>query len=215
MLIQWKTIDLAEWERRHIHAWFKELDFPYSVLGFDLDVSKFVPFLKQQDLSLYVSMIYAVCRTCNAIPAFKQRMRGDEVIEHERVHVNYTVPFGEESFGIKVVPYEPSFAEFYKAAQATPMLDPYSSLQKANGVRDHFVYMSSFHWAPFTHLVQPITKDSGSIPRIVWGKYTQKESGWVMPVSIQTHHSLVDGLHIAKFLAHLQGLLNEPEAVFV
>jgi chloramphenicol O-acetyltransferase type A len=32
-----------------------------------------------------------------------------------------------------------------------------------------------------------------------------------MPLSIEVHHALMDGLHVAKFVKQLQGYFNEPE----
>lgn len=34
-----------------------------------------------------------------------------------------------------------------------------------------------------------------------------------MPVSVQTHHSFVDGIHIGRFADVLQAYLDNPECV--
>ena len=34
-----------------------------------------------------------------------------------------------------------------------------------------------------------------------------------MPLGVQAHHALVDGIHFGKFYDKVQGYLNRPEAV--
>jgi len=44
---------------------------------------------------------------------------------------------------------------------------------------------------------------------IDWGKYYEKDGKTLMPVSIQAHHSFVDGLHIGQFVDVLQKYLDK------
>ena len=45
-----------------------------------------------------------------------------------------------------------------------------------------------------------------------WGKFYKKNGRMVMPVSVQAHHSFVDGLHIGQFADLLQKYLDEYES---
>ena len=49
----------------------------------------------------------------------------------------------------------------------------------------------------FTHARKPAKEDS--VPKIVFGKYTKKNDSVKMPVSVEVHHSLMDGIHVGKF----------------
>ena len=42
-----------------------------------------------------------------------------------------------------------------------------------------------------------------------WGKYYEKDGKVMIPISVQAHHSFVDGLHIGQFVEQLQKCLNE------
>ena len=50
-------------------------------------------------------------------------------------------------------------------------------------------------------------KDNAT-PLFDWGKYYEKAGRIVMPVSVQLHHSFVDGIHIGKFVDLLQEYLD-------
>ncbi len=47
-------------------------------------------------------------------------------------------------------------------------------------------------------------KKDNAAPLFDWGKYYEKDGQIVMPVSVQAHHSFVDGIHIGKFADKLQ-----------
>ena len=52
----------------------------------------------------------------------------------------------------------------------------------------------------------------GAIWRVIdWGKYDEKDGRIMMPLSVQAHHSFVDGIHIGKFAEKIQDYLNCAE----
>ena len=46
-------------------------------------------------------------------------------------------------------------------------------------------------------------------PLFDWGKYYEKDGKVMIPISVQAHHSFLDGLHIGQFVEQLQKFLNE------
>ncbi|MEO1727250.1 MAG: CatA-like O-acetyltransferase, partial [Bacteroidota bacterium] len=50
-----------------------------------------------------------------------------------------------------------------------------------------------------------------SVPKITFGGYRREGEHIQMPVSVEVHHGLMDGLHVARFLERLQGYYDEPE----
>ena len=51
-------------------------------------------------------------------------------------------------------------------------------------------------------------KKDNATPLFDWGKYYEKDGKIVMPVSVQAHHSFVDGIHIGQFADRLQEYLE-------
>lgn len=78
---------------------------------------------------------------------------------------------------------------------------------------DALIYYSVIPWISFTsfsHARNYSTRES--IPKIVLGKITEQNNSLTMPVSVEVHHSLMDGLHVGKYFKLLQEILNEPSA---
>lgn len=45
-------------------------------------------------------------------------------------------------------------------------------------------------------------------PFLIWGRYRKKCLRYKLPISIQFHHTQMDGAHAGKFLANLQEVIN-------
>jgi chloramphenicol O-acetyltransferase type A len=52
-----------------------------------------------------------------------------------------------------------------------------------------------------------------SIPRFAWGRYFQESGTWKMPLSVQGHHAVMDGIHMGKYYETVQDYLHHPEVV--
>jgi chloramphenicol O-acetyltransferase type A len=101
----------------------------------------------------------------------------------------------------------PEFADFYRTAQAATN-QTFSPVDEVED--DHWVFMSCLPWIQFTHVVQPTHRVTGSIPRLIWGRYYQQDGRWKLPLTVQVHHGLVDGWHMAQFLQRFEALLDAP-----
>ena len=76
--------------------------------------------------------------------------------------------------------------------------------------RDDLIHFSVLPWISFTsvsHARRLGTNDS--VPKIMFGKHYEAGERRRMPVSIEAHHSLVDGLHVGRFFARFQALLDD------
>ena len=49
-----------------------------------------------------------------------------------------------------------------------------------------------------------------SIPRISWGKYFEESGKIKLPLSVQAHHALVDGIHVGQYFNTIQEILDDP-----
>jgi len=52
-------------------------------------------------------------------------------------------------------------------------------------------------------------KKDNATPLFDWGKYYGKNGRMVLPISVQAHHSFVDGIHIGKFADSLQKYMDD------
>ena len=69
---------------------------------------------------------------------------------------------------------------------------------------------SPMPWVTYTHISHTNSgKKDNATPLFDWGKYYEKGGRILIPISIQSHHSFVDGIHIGQFVDALQKFFDE------
>jgi chloramphenicol O-acetyltransferase type A len=85
-----RTIDLSTWPRREHFLKFIGFSYPHFNLCADLDLSIFLPAIKERGISPTVAVIYLIARVANELPEFRWRIHGEQVVEHEiELSANY------------------------------------------------------------------------------------------------------------------------------
>jgi chloramphenicol O-acetyltransferase type A len=206
-----KVIDLENWERKEHYHFFKGLDYPQFNICVNLDITRFYQYIKDYRLPFFISFLFAVTQMANRIPEFRYRIRGDQVIEHEMVHPSFTVMTSKELFSFCTVDHQNNFQQFMtRTSSAMEAAKTQVSLTDEPG-RDDLLYISCIPWVSFTSVTHPIHMNpADSIPRITWGKYFEEYNKLKMPLSVQGHHALIDGLHVGWYINDLQGMIDEP-----
>ena len=209
-----RQIDMDNWHRRTHYELFRSMDFPHFSLTIRLDLTNFLPYIKQRRESLTVCMMYLAAKAANRIPEFRTRIREDAVIEHEVIHPSVTILTEDELFTFCSVRYAEDFSDFAPRAReqinyvrANPSLDD-------GDWRDSLLFMTSMPWIHFTSMHHPETSVNDSVPRVAWGKYLQEGDSIKMPLNVQAHHALIDGLHVGRFFETFQFYMDQPEEAF-
>lgn len=209
-----RIIDLDTWSRRDHFEFFRTWDLPHFNLCANVDITAFYPAVKQRAVSFTVATVYVLARAANAIPEFRYRIRDTQVIEHEIVHPSTTILAGEGLFHFCTFEYAEDFTVF--APRAMDCIA--QAKTQAESIRqpepDSLLYMTSIPWVTFTSVMHPLNlKPADSIPRLAWGKFFDDGVCRKMPLSVQAHHGLVDGVHAGRFFELVQDYLHRPEWV--
>jgi chloramphenicol O-acetyltransferase type A len=206
-----RYIDLETWPRRDHFTFFSGWAYPHFSLCANVDVTAFFPAVKQRGISVTVATLYVLARAANAIPEFRQRIRGDAVVEHEIVHPGTTILINEDLFSFCMVDYDENFDSF--AARATEQIAYVKAHPTIKNVpEDNVFYSTSIPWVSFTGLMHPLDLERlDSVPRFAWGKVFEEGQSLKMPLSVQAHHALVDGVHAGRFYEKVQGILSDPD----
>jgi chloramphenicol O-acetyltransferase type A len=180
----------------------------------NVDLTAFYPALKQRGISLTVGIIYVISRTANAIPEFRHRIRAGEVVEHEIVHPSVTILVDNDLFSFCDIDYVEEFSEFAAgAARMIAYVKEHPTL-KSNAGQDDRLYMTALPWVPFTSFTHPMQlHPADSIPRFAWGKIFEEGESLKMPLSVQGHHALMDGIHMGRYYEIVQRHFQKPETV--
>jgi chloramphenicol O-acetyltransferase type A len=209
-----RKIDIQNWPRREHFELFNTFNHPHFNMCANVDLTRLHPYVKEHGFSITAAIIYVISRAANAIPEFRFRMRDGEIIEHETVSPSVTVLGENELFGFCTIDYNRDFGEFAgRAARLMAAAKEHPTLADPPG-RDDLLYMTAIPWVSFTSFTHPMKQHpADSIPRFAWGKFFE-ESGLVkLPLSVQAHHALMDGIHMARFYAEIQEYLHHPASV--
>ena len=211
---RFRRIDLDHWERREHFELFRRYGFPFFSITTNIDITPLRKALKERAPSFTVGLVYMLARAANAVPQFRQRIRENGVIEHEIVHPGLTVLCEGDVFRFCFLRYLDSFERFaLEATQGIEETRMAESLGEAPG-RDDLLYLTALPWFSFSGMTHPLLLEpSDSVPRIAWGRFQEKETRWVMPLNVQAHHALIDGVHIAKFIACLEESIKTADAI--
>ena len=78
---------------------------------------------------------------------------------------------------------------------------------------DDAIHFTVLPWASFTSFSH--ARNWGredSVPKIAFGKFTEEDKRTKLPISVEVHHALMDGLHVGRYLSQMQEALRKPEA---
>ncbi len=208
-----RILDQSNWTRRKHFAFFREWDYPHFNMCANLDLTAFNPALKKNNISFTIGLVYVITRAANAIPEFRQRIRGEQVIEHDLVHPSATILVDDDMFSFCSFDYHQDFSIFAAGALETIDAVRKNPWIEDDSDQDWLLFMSVIPWVSFTSFMHPINFPVDSIPRFAWGKFFQDGDQIKMPLSVQGHHALMDGYHMGKYFNVLQDYLHDPQPV--
>ncbi|MET2869090.1 tetratricopeptide repeat protein [Exiguobacterium profundum] len=207
-----KKIEIETWARRKHFEFFKAFDAPHFNVTANVDVTNLYTYAKESNQSFFKLFLYGAVRSANAIPELRYRIRGEEVVEHEVVHPSFTVMLDEDVFNFCAATFNEDLPTFLQEV-TTRMEQAGDEVVVGDEEPDDLLYITSVPWITFTSIMHPTHQQQhDSVPRIAWGKFERQGERLVMPLSVQAHHALVDGVHIGKYYETLQAWLDEDFA---
>ena len=206
-------LDLETWSRRDHFYFFRAYDNPYFNLCTEMDVTVLKARARErQDLSISIALFYASLAAANGVEPFRYRIRDQRVFVHREIHAGTTVLREDESFGFGYFPYRRDFHSFSNSAREELERVKGTKVLEPSAETDDLIHYSVIPWVSFTsfsHARRWNTDDS--IPKLVFGKFFERAGRWRLPVSVEVHHALMDGLHVGRFLEGFQALLDDPD----
>lgn len=198
-------IDLDTWPRGAHFKIYSAFDHPHFNMCANVDITVFRPCVKRLGTSFSIATVYMITRAANAIPEFRYRIRPGEVVEHEIVHPSTTILTAGELFSFCTFEYTPEYPRFAEQAERqVEQIRHYPTLKDTPG-RDDYLFMTAIPWVSFTSFMHPLHMHPvDSIPRFAWGKYFHEGERLKMPLSVQGHHAVMDGLHMGRFYVEIQ-----------
>jgi len=203
-----RVIDQDCWPRREQFELFKSFGFPYFSLTADVDITNYRQTLPKGG-RFTIGLVYAIAVAANAVPQFRQRIRDEDVIEFDTIHPSIIVLNDEDAFRFCVFPFRQEYEEFSKdaperieQARAAPSMFDFAD-------QDDFLFLTGLPWISFTGVMHAApTHAPDSVPRIAWGKYREVAGRIMLPLNVQVHHALIDGVHVGRFYSKVEEILG-------
>lgn len=210
-----ECLDVETWSRRELFDFFINYDNPYFNVCVQVDVTRLLAFARARSIKFSLAIHYFALRCANETEPFRYRLKDGKVLVYDVVIGGTTVLLPNESFAYAYFDYQRDFETFISGmARAVEEIRSSTGPLKPT-MRDDVIYHTTLPWISFTSFAHARTKGRGdSIPRIVFGKFSKDGARTMMPLSIEVHHALMDGLHVGHCLSRLEDALANPE-VFV
>ena len=205
-------LDLDGWKRRPHFDFFKDFDNPYFNICANVDVTALYERSRQPaGPSFFLATLYLSLAAANEIEAFRYRLRGDKVLVHDFIHANSTVLRSDGTFGFGYFELERDFRRFQELGkESLARVDAGGGELEPLADRDDMIHYSVIPWVSFTSFSHARIWGSGdSVPKLTFGRHFRSGERRQMPVSVEVHHALMDGLHVGRFFERFEELLEE------
>ena len=206
-----RVIDVESWPRREHFCLYRGFEFPHVNICVQLDITALWANRARTSASPTVILVYTITKAANRVPEMRQRIRGEQLVEHEVIHPLITVLGDDDLFGVVTLTYDACFATFAsKAAESLAKAKEGTSLnefphdQEGKFVRDDLLSITILPWAAFTGFAITRKPQVDCIPLLAFGKVQAAGDRYLLPFFVNFHHALADGLHVARFVKYIE-----------
>ncbi|MCF8204727.1 MAG: hypothetical protein K9J82_06630 [Methylotenera sp.] len=213
--MQDRDIPLADWPRRAALAHFRHMAQPAFSVTAPVDVTGLRERAARHGATPWLAYHHAALEAANAVDGMRQTLidEGTGVREFATIHASTTVLRDDGSFGFLTLPRDPTLADFAaRAKQNLPRVrSARGDLFKADDPGDvrveTLVHMTALPWFAFTAFTHARGQGDDR-PKIAFGRFTPQGERLLMPVAVDVHHALCDGVHVGRFFEVFQAQLD-------
>jgi chloramphenicol O-acetyltransferase type A len=207
-------LDVAHWARREVFEFFRNFDKPYFNICGRVDVTRLLEVLRlRPNIGVSLAYHYFALRIANDIEPFRYRLREGKVLVHDVIHGATTVLLPNETFTFAYFDYQENFETFLSGAErAVNEARSGAAGFKPRENDDDMIHFTVLPWVSFTsfsHARNWAREDS--VPKISFGKFFVENGRTLLPISVEVHHALMDGLHVGRYLSRLEEIMAAPE----
>jgi chloramphenicol O-acetyltransferase type A len=204
-------IDQQNWPRQGHYQLYRGFEFAHVNITVQIDITELWEKRALVGGSPTLSLVYIVTRAANRLPEFRQRIRGEEIVEHEIVHPLVTVLGANDLFGVVTLAYDDHFPSFASAAaeklakaKENVSMDEFPHDPEGKFPRDDLLSITILPWLVFTGFAITRKPSFDCIPLLAIGKVQANNERFLLPFYMNFHHALADGLHAARFVKYIE-----------
>jgi len=208
-----RYLDISSWQRRELFDFFLHFDKPYFNICVQLDVTKMMELRQRINFSPFLAYHYLALLVANEIEPFRYRLRNGRVLVHDVINGGSTLLLPNDTFSFVYFDFHrdfPTFAQETNAAIQTVLSG--DGTLRARDDHDGLIHFTTLPWVSFTSFSH--ARNWGredSVPKIAFGRFTRTHEHVFLPMSVEVHHALMDGVHVGKFVNLIETALLTPE----
>ena len=109
-----QKIDINSWNRKKHYDWFSTFTNPTYGMNVKMDVTKLYHYVKNNNQSFFIGMLYLVTKGCNMVDAMRLRIIKDEVYLFDVINPSYTVKISDDNYDNVTQDYYDDYNVFYE-----------------------------------------------------------------------------------------------------
>jgi chloramphenicol O-acetyltransferase type A len=199
------VIETSSWNRKTTFDFFQTFEIPFYNITANLDVTNLKKYCDNNGISFFLVCLFLSQKVISQTENFRYRLANKEVRKYDKTQAGSTILLDNKTFAFCYFPIESNLIQFVKQGEnaiknfkANPDFEPREGDL-------NMVFYSVIPWISFTSFQHARRfEENDSIPRIVFGKYFEQNNTLQMPISIEVHHSLVDGYHVGQYFELFQ-----------
>ncbi|KAF7786393.1 chloramphenicol O-acetyltransferase [Pseudoalteromonas rubra] len=202
-----KKITPSDWPRAEHFDFYLGFEQPYFNITTRLKMGTLYSLCKQQQLSFTFSYLYCLSKACQNYEPIRYRIMNNHPCVVDQVEMSCVFLREDRSFRFVPLVACDDIHDYIKenVAQKNAYLEQPL-------VSEHFLatcetpqqlYLSILPWLDFSSFSHARNaKDNLGIPKCVFGRFDVLTGE--LPFSIEVHHALMDGLHVAEFIQEIE-----------
>ena len=204
--MNWHWVDMSREPRRDQFTYFQTLANPYVGVTVQVDVTELAVWCRERGTSFFLAVLYAAVRAANGVPELRRRIEDGQVVEYDECPVSFTELKPDGSYAYcrmetARIPYE-DYIAMGRQQQAAARQG--GTIETDRQAESPCIFASCLPWLNYTALTHPACTPADSNIRVSWGQLFMRCGMTQLSVSIQVHHALADGWHIARFYRALE-----------
>ena len=207
-----EIINIESWNRKEHFEFFSRMASPYFGITTEVDCTIAYDNAKENGNSFFAHYLHKSMIAVNSVEELRLRIVDNKVALFEKINAGATAGRADGTFGFIFVNFYDDFETFNKELQneIQTVLNSTGLRLNDDDIKKDLIRHSTIPWTSFTGLLHPTNFDrTESVPKITFGKFSIREGKKYLPVSIEAHHGLVDGFHLAKYLSEFQRQLDK------
>lgn len=200
-------INPEETNRAEAFSLWMSSPMPMVTLVKTFDVSRLVKVSRRTGMRFTMLMCWCIGKAASSIEEFHMLPEDGRLFRYDRLAINVVVQNVKGGISLCDVPFSDDIGQFN--ADYLELTGQVARTCRSTALEDYMIVGTSA--LPQTELDSIVNQYSGRYnnPFLAWGKYRKGLFKTTLPISLQFHHTQMDGGHAARFLECLQDVINK------